>query len=89
MLVLVLEDAPVGIRAGETPEFKVVAGRISHSLEYPQKTGPDWIVEDLCSVRVLGVEGGMVKIEIRDAWEYMEFVNVSVPRYIGLYCGSR
>lgn len=68
--IVVLEDAPSGIRAGKAAGFKVIALTTTHSLEQLKEAGADWIVEDLRSVSVEGVDGdGRVQIEIRDAFQ--------------------
>jgi glycerol 3-phosphatase-1 len=63
----VLEDAPSGIKAGKAAGYKVIALSTTHSLEKLKEAGADWIVQDLRSLSVVSVEGGKVKIEIRDA----------------------
>lgn len=65
--VLVLEDAPSGIKAGKAAGFKVIALATTHKLEQLKEAGADWIVEDLRSVSVKGVVDGRVQIEIRNA----------------------
>ncbi|KAL2154199.1 hypothetical protein VTH82DRAFT_2875 [Thermothelomyces myriococcoides] len=65
--VLVLEDSPAGIRAGKAAGCKVLAVVTSHTVEQVLGAGPDWVVRDLSSVRLVGVEGGRVTLEIRDA----------------------
>lgn len=67
--VLVLEDSPAGIRAGKRAGCKVLAVVTSHAAEKIVEAGPDWIVRDLRSVRVVrGSEGG-VELEIVDLLE--------------------
>lgn len=65
--ILVLEDAPSGIKAGKAAGFKVLALATTHSLEKLKEAGADWIVEDLRSLKVKEVVDGKVVIEIRDA----------------------
>lgn len=65
--ILVFEDAPAGIKAGKAAGCKVVGLVTSHTVEQVVAAGPDWVLEDLTSVNVVGVEGGRVAIEIRNA----------------------
>jgi len=65
--VLVLEDSPAGIRAGKAAGCKVLAVVTSHTVEQVLGAGPDWVVRDLASVRLVKAEGGRVTLEIRDA----------------------
>ena len=51
--VLVLEDAPAGIRAGKAAGCKVIGLVTSHTVEEVLAAGPDWIVRDLSSVRLV------------------------------------
>ena len=67
--IVVLEDAPSGIRAGKAAGFKVIALKTTHSLEQLQEAGADWIVEDLRSISVKGVADGQVQIEIKNAYQ--------------------
>ena len=69
--MLVLEDAPAGIKAGKAAGFKVVALKTSHTIEQLKEAGPDWIVEDLRSVTLKAFDKGKgkVEIEIRHALE--------------------
>ncbi|KAJ4295866.1 DL-glycerol-3-phosphatase [Collariella sp. IMI 366227] len=64
--VLVLEDSPAGIRSGKEAGCKVLAVVTSHTVEQVLSAGPDWVVRDLDSVRVVR-GGGEVVLEIRDA----------------------
>lgn len=65
--VLVLEDAPAGIRAGKAAGCKVIGLVTSHTVEQVVGAEPDWVVRDLSSVKVLRSEGGKVTIEISNA----------------------
>ncbi|KAJ5860376.1 uncharacterized protein N7529_007686 [Penicillium soppii] len=67
--IVVLEDAPSGIKAGKAAGFKVIALTTTHSLEKLQEAGADWIVEDLRSVSVKEVVDGRVYIEIKNAYQ--------------------
>ncbi|KAK1757474.1 HAD-like domain-containing protein [Echria macrotheca] len=66
--VLVLEDSPAGIRAGKEAGCKVLGLVTSHTAEQVVGAEPDWVVRDLSSVKVVGVdrEGGRVTLEFRD-----------------------
>lgn len=67
--VLVLEDSPAGILAGKAAGCKVLGLVTSHTVEQVVGAGPDWVVRDLSSVRLVGAEGGRVTLEIVDALE--------------------
>lgn len=64
--VLVLEDAPAGIRAGKAAGCKVLGLVTSHTAEQVRNAGPDWIVKDLNSVKVVEWKDGLLTLEIRD-----------------------
>ena len=65
--VLVLEDSPAGIRAGKAAGCKVLGLVTSHTVEQVVGAGPDWIVKDLTSVKVVGFGEKGVELEFRDA----------------------
>ncbi|KAF2266873.1 2-deoxyglucose-6-phosphate phosphatase 2 [Lojkania enalia] len=67
--ILVLEDAPAGVKAGKAAGFKVVGLATTHSLEQLQDAGADWIVRDMRSVMLKGFDksSGEAQIEILDA----------------------
>jgi glycerol 3-phosphatase-1 len=67
--VLVLEDSPAGIRAGKKAGCKVLAVVTSHTVQQVVEAGPDWVVRDLASVRVISTESEArgVTLEIKDA----------------------
>ncbi|KAI5465973.1 HAD-like domain-containing protein [Mariannaea sp. PMI_226] len=65
--VLVLEDSPAGIRAGKAAGCKVLGLVTSHTAEQVVAAGPDWVVKDLESVKVVRSEGGRVTIELSNA----------------------
>ncbi|KAK4553213.1 DL-glycerol-3-phosphatase [Recurvomyces mirabilis] len=67
--VLVLEDAPAGVRAGKAAGYRVVALAITHAIEKLREAGADWIVEDMRSVTLnqYDQKSGKTSIEIRNA----------------------
>jgi glycerol 3-phosphatase-1 len=65
--ILVFEDAPAGIKAGKAAGCKVVGLVTSHTLEQVVSAGPDWVLKDLDSIKVVEMKDGRVTIEIRDA----------------------
>lgn len=67
--VLVLEDAPAGVRAGKAAGYKVVALATTHSIDQLREAGADWIVRDMRSVTMQNYDSKtkQVEIEIRDA----------------------
>jgi len=67
--ILVLEDAPAGVRAGKAAGFSVVALATTHSVENLREAGADWIVRDMRSVTMKQYDRkkGEVKIEISGA----------------------
>ncbi|RAK94802.1 HAD family hydrolase [Aspergillus ibericus CBS 121593] len=67
--LVVLEDAPSGIRAGKAAGFKVIALTTTHSLAQLQEAGADWIVEDLRSISIKSVVDGQIQLEIRNAFQ--------------------
>lgn len=67
-LILVLEDAPSRVKAGKAARFKILAAQISHLPDVLQDVKPDWIVQDLRSIAVKGVDNDRhVQIEIMNA----------------------
>ena len=67
--MLVLEDAPSGIKAGKAAGFSVVALATTHEISRLKEAGADWIVKDLRSVTLKNWDNGLrqAKIEIKDA----------------------
>lgn len=67
--LLVLEDAPAGVRAGKAAGFKVVALATTHSIDRLREAGADWIVRDMRSVMMTtwNAKAGEIRIEIKDA----------------------
>jgi len=70
--MLVLEDAPSGVRAGKAAGFKVVALATTHKIEQLKEAGADWIVRDMRSVKLSEWkrEAGTVEIEISEALQW-------------------
>lgn len=64
--VLVIEDAPSGIRAGKAAGFKVIGLATTHSTDQVRNAGADWIVQDLRSLVLKRYANGSIEIEIRD-----------------------
>ncbi|OKL60097.1 hypothetical protein UA08_04490 [Talaromyces atroroseus] len=65
--MLVIEDAPSGIRAGKAAGFKVLALQTTHAIQQLTDAGADWIVKDLKSVDFKSwTQGEKVEIEVRD-----------------------
>lgn len=67
--LLVLEDAPAGVKAGRAAGYKVVALATTHDVDRLREAGADWIVRDMSSVELRGYDGkgGKVKVQIKDA----------------------
>lgn len=64
--MLVIEDAPSGIKAGKAAGFKVLGLATTHRIEQLKEAGADWIVEDLRSLSLRKCEGGKVEMEIQN-----------------------
>ncbi|KAJ0278923.1 hypothetical protein COL26b_006876 [Colletotrichum chrysophilum] len=65
--VLVFEDSPAGIKAGKDAGCKVLGLVTSHTVEQVVSAEPDWIVQDLDSVRLIEVKGGSITLEFSNA----------------------
>jgi glycerol-1-phosphatase len=67
--MLVLEDAPAGIRAGKAAGCQVLAVVTTHRIEDLEAAGADWIVKDLRSVKLVNVDAatGGLTVEISGA----------------------
>lgn len=66
--ILVLEDSPAGIKAGKAAGCKVVGLVTSHTVEQVVAAGPDWVVKDLDSVKVLESKDGVTTLQFADTW---------------------
>ncbi|KAK6528115.1 hypothetical protein TWF281_009367 [Arthrobotrys megalospora] len=62
--VVVLEDAPAGIRAGKAAGCTVIALLTTHSHAEAVEAGADWIVRDLSAVRAVKGDKGGIDLEI-------------------------
>lgn len=67
--VLVIEDAPAGIRAGKAAGCSVLALATTHDVERLRDAGADWIVKDLDSIRVLGKKDDGWRIFLDKEWQ--------------------
>ena len=65
--MIVIEDAPSGVRAGKAAGFKVVGLATTHTVGQVKEAGADWIVQDLRSVTLKNFGEGVVQIEIVNA----------------------
>lgn len=64
--IIVVEDAPSGIRAGKAAGFKVIGLATTHSLDQVREAGADWIIRDLKSLAVKKFQDTQVILEIKD-----------------------
>lgn len=76
--VLVVEDAPAGIKAGKSAGCKVLAVATTHEAEALWEAGADWVVRDLASVSAdvcepFGEKGGLL-IEVAENGGFGESV---------------
>ncbi|KAL2043521.1 hypothetical protein N7G274_003828 [Stereocaulon virgatum] len=70
--VLVIEDSPAGIAAGKAAGCKVIGLATTHSIAQLSAVRPDWIVQDLRSVKFIGDAAevaGEVRIEISNSFQ--------------------
>ena len=54
--MLVVEDAPAGVKAGKAAGCKVLGLATTHDVDGLRDAGADWLVEDLSCVKVIGKE---------------------------------
>jgi len=65
--VLVIEDAPAGVKAGKAAGCRVLGLMTTHSIEQLKEAGADWIVEDMRSIKFVGKDlatRALLKIEL-------------------------
>lgn len=67
--ILVLEDAPAGVKAGKAAGYQVVALATTHEVQQLIDAGADWIVEDMRGVTLAGWDSknGQIEIEISNS----------------------
>jgi glycerol 3-phosphatase-1 len=65
--ILVLEDAPAGVRAGKAAGYKIVALATTHSIEKLKEAGADWIVKDMRSVTMGKWDAKAKRVEVHIA----------------------
>ena len=66
--ILVIEDAPAGVRAGKAAGFQVIGLITTHTIQQIKEAGADWLVKDLRSIRYAGRDGQRIKMEISNAF---------------------
>ncbi|KAL8929813.1 MAG: hypothetical protein Q9208_000957 [Pyrenodesmia sp. 3 TL-2023] len=68
--VLVIEDSPAGVVAGKAAGCQVIGLATTHRIEQLRDSGADWIVQDLRSIVLVGLDSdGSIQIEVRNALE--------------------
>jgi len=65
--LVVVEDAPSGIKAGKAAGFKVIGLATTHTIDQVRDAGADWILQDLRSVSIQTIKNGRVEVEIKNA----------------------
>ena len=68
--ILVVEDAPSGIRAGKAAGFKVLALATTHSIQQITDAGADWIVQDLRSMTLKSYNRNEFVVEIGNSLQF-------------------
>lgn len=64
--LLVIEDAPSGVRAGKAAGFKVLGLATTHGVDQIRNAGADWIVQDLRCLTLKRYSNGNVEMEIQN-----------------------
>ena len=62
--MLVVEDAPSGIRAGKNAGCRVLGLATTHRVDQVVEAGADWVIQDLKSLRVVDQRNGVTTVEI-------------------------
>lgn len=65
--IIVIEDAPSGIRAGKAAGFRVVGLITTHTIEQIKEAGADWIVQDLRDVSITTYQKDIADVQIRNS----------------------
>lgn len=70
--MLVVEDAPSGVKAGKAAGYKVLALATTHHVEQLRDAGADWIVKNMLSLTIRSWDSGSkrVSINIRDSLRF-------------------
>lgn len=66
--VLVVEDAPAGVKAGKGAGCMVLGLATTHGVEALRDAGADWIVKDLSCVRFAGKGEEGWEIVMEEMW---------------------
>lgn len=66
--VVVVEDAPAGVKAGKAAGCLVLGLGTTHSVESLIHAGADWIIKDLTSLNILETSKGITKVELSNIW---------------------
>ena len=66
--VLVVEDAPAGVRAGRAAGCAVLALATTHPVDGLRDAGADWVVRDLGCVRLAGVGEDGWRVVMEEVW---------------------
>ncbi|KAL7766946.1 hypothetical protein ACKLNR_004862 [Fusarium oxysporum f. sp. zingiberi] len=62
--ILVIEDSPAGIAAGKAAGCRVIGLLTSHTYKQIASSTPDWILQDLRSLKILRNTNGKVVVEM-------------------------
>ncbi|KAK2674411.1 Haloacid dehalogenase-like hydrolase [Fusarium oxysporum f. sp. vasinfectum] len=62
--ILVIEDSPAGIAAGKAAGCRVIGLLTSHTYRQIASSTPDWILQDLRSLKILRNTNGKVVVEM-------------------------
>jgi glycerol 3-phosphatase-1 len=66
--VLVVEDAPAGIRAGKAAGFDVLALATTHKTEELVEAGADWTVQNFESLCIETVQEGLASVSLHNLY---------------------